>query len=105
MARDLAALFRISSVINSIRDSELLQRELLRLISEVVPADHGAVVLTSDFDEETNSICTWSRQPDAAQKIEIQRELVHRAIWERAAVFANDASNSNDLQNVLCLPL
>src|SRR5207302_4722240 len=31
MARDLAALFRVSNVINSIRDAELLQRELLRL--------------------------------------------------------------------------
>jgi transcriptional regulator with GAF, ATPase, and Fis domain len=105
MARDLAALFRISSVINSIRDSELLQRELLRLIFEVVPADDGAVVLQSDLDEETNSICTWSRQTDAPQKTEIQRELVHRAIWERAAVFSNAASNSGETQNVLCLPL
>jgi len=60
MARDLAALFRISNAINSIRDAELLQRELLRLISEVVPADHGAVLLQTDLDEETNSICTWS---------------------------------------------
>jgi Nif-specific regulatory protein len=105
MARDLAALFRISNVINSIRDSELLQRELLRLISEVVPADHGAVVLQTDLDEETDSICTWSRQPDAAQKIEIQRDLVHRALWERSAVFTNDASNSSETHNVLCLPL
>ena len=105
MARDLAALFRISNVITSIRDSELLQRELLRLISEVVPADHGAVVLQTDLDEETNSICTWSREPDAAQKIEIQRDLVHRALWERSAVFTNDASNSSETHNVLCLPL
>jgi two-component system, NtrC family, response regulator HydG len=111
MARDLAALFRISNVINSIRDSELLQRELLRLIFEVVPADEGAVVLQDDLDEETPSICTWSRQPDATPKIEIQRELVHRAIWERAAVFTNASSNPNEIakssemQNALCLPL
>jgi transcriptional regulator with GAF, ATPase, and Fis domain len=105
MARDLAALFRISNAINSIRDSELLQRELLRLIFEVVPANNGAVVLQTDRDEGTNSICTWSRQPDATQKIEIQRELVHRAIWERAAVLSNAASTSNETQNVLCLPL
>src|SRR5260370_37024180 len=105
MARGLAALFRISNVINSIRDAELLQRELLRLISEVVPADHGAVLLQTDLDEETNSICTWSRQPDAAQKIEIQRDLVHRAIWERSAIFSNAVADSSDTHNVLCLPL
>ena len=105
MARDLVALFRISNVINSIRDSELLQRELLRLIFEVVPANDGAVVLQTDLDEETDSICTWSRRPDATQKIEIQRELVHRAIWERAAVVSNAASGSSETHNVLCQPL
>ena len=44
MARDLAALFRISNIINSIRDADLLQRELLQLIFEVIPADDGAVL-------------------------------------------------------------
>jgi transcriptional regulator with GAF, ATPase, and Fis domain len=105
MARDLAALFRISNVINSIRNSELLQRELLRLIFEVVPADDGAVVLQADLEEETGSICTWSRRSDQAQNIEIQRELVHRAIWERAAIFTNETSTSSEVRNVLCLPL
>jgi len=65
MARDLVALFRITNVINSIRNSELLQRELLRLIFEVIPAENGAVVLLTDLAEEPRSICTWSRQPDA----------------------------------------
>jgi transcriptional regulator with GAF, ATPase, and Fis domain len=105
MARDLAALFRISSVINSIRDSELLQRELLRLIFEVIPAEEGAVILLTDLEEEAQSICAWSRQSDPAQKIEIQREFVHRAIWERTAVFTSTASETTQMQNVLCLPL
>ena len=105
MARDLAALFRISNIINSIRDFELLQRELLRLIFEVIPAENGAVVLLTDLDEELRSICTWSRQLGAEQLIEIQRELVHRAIWERSAVFTSAASGSSEMQNVLCLPL
>jgi Nif-specific regulatory protein len=105
MARDLAALFRISNIINSIRDSILLQRELLRLIFEVIPAENGAVVLVADLDEEPRSICTWSRQPGAEQLIEIQRELVSRTIWERSAVVISAASGSSEMQNVLCLPL
>ena len=62
MARDLAALFRISNVINSVRDLELLQQELLQLIFEVVPAESGAILLYSNLDEEPRSICTWSRR-------------------------------------------
>ena len=105
MARDLAALFRINNIINSIRDSVLLQRELLRLIFEVVPAENGAVVLLSDLDEEPRSICTWTRQDGAVPLIEVQRDLVHSAIWERSAVFTSAALDSSLTQNVLCLPL
>ena len=105
MARDLAALFRISNIINSIRDSEVLQRELLQLIFEVVPAENGAIVLLPDLDEEPRSIITSSREPDAEQLIEIQRELVYRAIWERSAVFSGAPSGSSGMHNVLCLPL
>jgi Nif-specific regulatory protein len=105
MARDLAALFKISNVINSIRDSDLLQRELLRLIFEVVPANAGAVALLADPDEEEYSICSWSRRRGADQSVEIQRSLVHRAIWERATVLVNAASDSNGVENVLCIPL
>jgi Nif-specific regulatory protein len=105
MARDLSALLKISNVINSIRDSELLQRELLRLVFEVVPATAGAVVLLTDLDEEEYSICSWSRKRAAEQCVDIQRSLVQRAIWERAAVLTNAASDSNGAENVLCVPL
>lgn len=106
MARDLAALFRISSVINSIRDSELLQRELLRLIFEVIPADSGAVILVTGLDDDAYAISTWNRQHDPAPAFDIQRELVHRAIWERSAVFTGPTSGEpQQIHNVLCQPL
>jgi transcriptional regulator with GAF, ATPase, and Fis domain len=105
MARDLSALFRISDFINSIRDIGLLQRELLRLIFEVVPAENGAIVLLANLDEEPSSICSWSRQAGDQQSIKIQRDLVHRAFWERSAILTNGARDSCDTPNVLCLPL
>src|SRR5580658_1365827 len=105
MARDLAALFRISDFINSIRDIELLQRELLRLIFEVIPADNGAIVLLASLDEEPTSICSWARRSGDPPSIKLQRELVRRAIWEQSAVFTNGTKGSSDAPNVLCLPL
>jgi len=105
MARDLSALFRISDFINSIRDIGLLQRELLRLIFEVVPAENGAIVLLANLDEEPSSICSWSRQAGDQPSIKIQRDLVHRAFWERSAILTNGARDSSDTPNVLCLPL
>lgn len=105
MARDLAALFKISNAINSIRDAECLQRELLRLILEVIPADRGAIVLINDLDENASRICTSSRRVGDDQPIEIQRQLVHRAIWERAAVLTNPHADSGVEENLLCMPL
>ena len=105
MARDLVALLQISNVINSIRDSRLLQHELLRLIFEVVPAEEGAVILFTDLDEEAPATCAWNRHPGAETKIEVRRELVHRAFWERAAVNISAAPDRGEMQNVLCLPL
>ncbi|MBB5316136.1 sigma 54-interacting transcriptional regulator [Tunturibacter empetritectus] len=105
MARDLTALFRISSVINSIRDSQLLQRELLQLIFEVVPADEGAVVLITDLEEEAFETCTWNRHTDSPSKISVPKELVHRAFWERAAIQIDADPSAGEQQNILCQPL
>jgi hypothetical protein len=105
MARDLAALFKVSNIINSIRDPGLLQKELLKLILEVIPAENGAIALLTNLDEEPESICNWSRNATAGQPIKVQRDLVHRAIWERSAIFANAPSDSSDIQHVVCLPL
>ena len=110
MARDLAALLRISKIVNSIRDLQLLQRELLQMIFEVIPAENGAVLLLPDLDEDPSSIVPWnrepgSRQPGAEKPIEIQRELVHRAIWERTAILTDAPAGSSEMRNVLCLPL
>jgi len=105
MARDLAALFRISNIVNSIRELDHLQRELLRLVFEVIPAENGAIVLLTDLDDEPGSVCSWNRQADHQQPVRIQRDVMHRALWERAAIVANADPGSRDARNLLCLPL
>ena len=42
MARDLSALLKISTTINAIRDLDKLEKALLDLLFEVVPARRGA---------------------------------------------------------------
>jgi transcriptional regulator with GAF, ATPase, and Fis domain len=105
MARDLTALFRISNAINSIRNSQLLQHELLRLIFEVVPAEEGAVVLLNGLDEETPATCSWNRRLGADAEIEVQRELLHSVFWERTVVCTSATPDLGEMKNILCLPL
>ncbi len=63
------------------------------------------MVLLTDLEEETPTTCAWSRQSGVDTKIEIQRELVHRAFWERAAVSMDATPDLGEMRNILCIPL
>ena len=104
MARDLSAFFKIANVINSTRDAQAMQRELLELISEVIPASQGAIVLQPSGNEEAAPPCTWNRKGAAGQEMLIRQDLLQQATWERSAVFTL-AGDEAAKENVLCLPL
>jgi len=104
MARDLSAFFKIANLVNSFHDVDTLQRELLGLISEVIPAAQGAIVL-ANASEESNTTCTWNRDGDAKQGMVIREEWAQRAMWERSAVFTTASTDSTPGENVLCVPL
>ena len=105
MARDLNALFKIANTINSIRDLDSLQRQLLQLICEVIPADSGAILTTRHPDEEPTSSCTWDRKSGEATKVRIRRDLVQRALWERSVILSRPSPGSDETESVLCVPL
>jgi transcriptional regulator with GAF, ATPase, and Fis domain len=103
MARDLNAFFKIADVINSTRDATALQRELLALICEVIPAAQAAVVLQPNANEESSPPCTWNRKGLAQHTMLIREELTQQAIWERCVVFT--AADDLAAEHVLCAPL
>src|SRR2546425_12200451 len=55
VARDLRALLKISTAINSIRKLETLERQLMESIFDVVPAARGAILLTGEDSHEFSS--------------------------------------------------
>jgi transcriptional regulator with GAF, ATPase, and Fis domain len=104
MARDLAAFFKIANVINSTRDVQALERDLLELICEVIPAAQAAILLQPNPNDETGPSCTWNRKGLATEQIVIRDELVRQATWERCAVVAA-APATTSAEHVLCVPL
>src|ERR1043166_9931493 len=56
MGRDLSALMKVSTTINSIRGLDDLLERLLELLFEVVPAQRGAIVLTNEGTSEISQI-------------------------------------------------
>ena len=118
MARDLAALLRVSTSINSIRDLDELQERLLELIFEVVPAKHGAILLLSDdadLADQFTSVFGLDRVYGPNQKITVSSTIVRRVLKDNAAFLITDAENAEALQteslisahsrSLLCVPL
>jgi Nif-specific regulatory protein len=99
MARDLKTLLRISTEVSSIRGQEMLQRHLLELIFDSIPADSGAVLLFDVDSGETTSTFSWSRQSGANAEIVVSRSVLDEVIKNRAAVLSHTA------QFVLAAPL
>jgi Nif-specific regulatory protein len=105
MARDLNALFKITNTLNSIRELDQLQKRLLELIGEVIPAQAGAIVILRYADEEPTSSCVWQRRSGSNAQLSIRRELIQRALWERSPVLSRPQVDSQEKESVLCVPL
>jgi transcriptional regulator with GAF, ATPase, and Fis domain len=99
MARDLKTLLRISTEISSIRGPEALQRHLLELIFDSVPADHGAILIFDTDSRDILSSFSWSRQSGAHAHVAVARSVIDGVIRERAAVL------SDATQSLLVAPL
>lgn len=119
MARDLSALMKVSTTINAIRGLEDLQKTLLELLFEVVPAQHGAILLTDDNSAADNgefvSMFGLDRLLGAAQEIKVSHTIAQRVLAEGTALLAGDVaeeltSDSPSLieaqpGSLLCVPL
>jgi len=114
MARDLALLIRVSTSVNSVRDTEGLQRELLRLVFEAVPAERGAILLVGD-DGHVVSEFGLERGVDRGGAVEVSRTVVRQVLEEGSALLASDliegtldtseSLRAARLSSLLCAPL
>jgi Nif-specific regulatory protein len=117
MARDLSALMKISTTINSVRGLDALQGQLLELIFEVVPADSGAILLVEDDRlEEFSSVYGLDRLRGVDRAVRVSRTITQRVLAEGVSILSNDVQESGDfdeaqslissrIQALLCVPL
>jgi transcriptional regulator with GAF, ATPase, and Fis domain len=116
MARDLSALMKISTTINSVRGLFALQKQLLELIFEVVPAERGAILLIEDDLQDFSSIFGLDRQEGPNRAVHVSRTITDRALREGISFLSNDVQRSDALgeaeslissriQALLCVPL
>ncbi len=118
MARDLAALIKVSTTINAIRGLLELQKKLLELMFEVVPARHAAILLTDssekEGEEEFSSVFALDRVKGPDETIKVSRTVARQVLRDGTALLIEDRDKTTALSNsltddqtssVLCVPL
>lgn len=111
MARDLAALMKVSTTINAIRGLPELQKKLLELLFEVVPATHGAILLADrsekDEEKEFTSVFALDRIKGRDETIEVSGTLARQVLRDGTALLIENSNEPGEANtsSVLCVPL
>jgi Nif-specific regulatory protein len=115
MARDLSALMKVSTTINAIRGVEELQKRLLELLFEVVPAQHGAILITVNNEFDDNSVFALDRAGGKDQTVTVSKTIAQQVLRDGVSVLTNDVARNQELTtasmvtsravSVLCVPL
>jgi transcriptional regulator with GAF, ATPase, and Fis domain/pSer/pThr/pTyr-binding forkhead associated (FHA) protein len=102
---ELDALLRISRI-NTIAKVDLLERELLDLLFDVIPAERGSVVLASC--DSPGRATSWHRDGRKGESGEVNWKIVNRALWEGVDVVNEPETAAKQPANeqfVLCVRL
>jgi Nif-specific regulatory protein len=120
MARDLSALMKVSTTINAIRGVEELQKTLLELLFEVVPAERGAILLTEPGPHgdsaEFASVFGLNRQREQDESIKVSRTVTKRVLQHGESLLINNQTEGKNFESeeslstqgpgsILCVPL
>ena len=115
MERNLSALMKVSTTINAIRGLDPLLERLLELLFEVVPAERGAILLTTGDSFDSGLVFGLDREQGKGRPINVSRTIVQQVLRDGVAVLASDAASQAQFatesfietraHSVMCVPL
>ena len=102
MARDLSALMKVSTTINAIRGVEEIEKTLLELLFEVVPAERGVVLLTDGSfqgtDTQFSSVFGVDRRRGPDESIRVSRTITQSVLRQGESLLINNDNQTKDLE-------
>jgi transcriptional regulator with GAF, ATPase, and Fis domain len=93
---DLQALLRISAALSSVRGLAALERPLLELVFDVIPAERGAILLAGKQHQEFESLLSRDRGRGHQTPIQVSRTIAERALQQVVGILSNDVRASGD---------
>jgi transcriptional regulator with GAF, ATPase, and Fis domain len=112
LSRDLATLMRTSAAINAVRGLVALERPIIELIADAVPASRGALLFVGD----SHAPVTWSR-PNQRPALRVRGPVIDRVMRDLVGVLCFEeasparagvraaADGSSGRHSVLAAPL
>jgi len=89
--------------LNTWREPEALELDLLKQIVDVVPAEKAAIVLLPQSPGREPTITGWDRQSKLVAPIPVSRTLITTAIKDSTAIFSDDVTSDEQLSNLSSL--
>jgi transcriptional regulator with GAF, ATPase, and Fis domain len=111
LSRDLAVLLRASAAINAVRGLVELERPIIELIADVVPASRGALVVLGDRAKEITSAVGWSRGDRTGTPVQVSRTVIEQVLGNLVGILTHEAPEaggtpaSRTSRSVLAAPL
>ena len=116
IARNLNALLKISTLLSPILESSELQRLLLDVVLDTIPAERGAILLVRGNSEELIASYGTDKKSRREQPIRISRSVVEKVLREGAAILSIETKDDKLLRDaeslvaaqvcsLLCVPL
>jgi Nif-specific regulatory protein len=116
MARDLSALMKVSTTITAIRGLEELQKKLLELLFEVIPAERGAILLSEVERGAFEAMVGMDRYGSPEVTVKVSNTIARQVLNDGLAIISNNPGDSGQLNisesltaagtnAVLCVPL
>ena len=116
IARDLNALFKISTSLTTTQELIPLQHAILQTVLETIPAERGAILLVKENSEELLAAYAIDKKFQAQQQMRISQSVAHKVLREGAAMLCVDRKDDESLRDaeslvaarvcsLLCVPL
>lgn len=115
MARDLSALMRASTTVNAIRGLDELQKILLELLFEVIPAERGAILLSHGNGLDDAAVFGLDRARGPVGAIKVSRTIAQQVLREKTSVlisdppakegYSSESLNQSRPSSLMCVPL
>src|SRR5262245_6627126 len=100
--RDLEGLMRVSAAISTVHGLVALERPLIELVVDLLPADRGAVILCGGDAGEVSSAVGSDRKTGSVRALQLCRPVVDRMLRETVGVVTKGAPSGG---SILAAPL